>query len=111
LDLLPIADNRIVYSNSGGTWVFATNYTFTADWLNNGPNFTGPYAYRYAGFEITGKIVSASATPEPSSLVLFGIGTSIMGLAAARRRRREKSLGFVGKLVFPCKVAFGQNMC
>jgi len=33
---------------------------------------------------------STAAVPEPASLSVFGIGASVMGIAAAGRRRRQQ---------------------
>ena len=39
---------------------------------------------------VTWQKSSTAAVPEPSALVLFGIGACVAGVGAARRRRREK---------------------
>ena len=63
-------------------------YVFDHDSSNSGPyapgNTTGNnvnYVWRYE---------TGAAVPEPSSIVIFGIGAYVAGIGAVRRRRREK---------------------
>ena len=50
-------------------------------------NFHSPGA---EAFNLRANILHYAAVPEPSSLVLFGIGTCVAGIRSAHRRRRSK---------------------
>jgi hypothetical protein len=90
LSLTEIADSRIVYSNSGGTFQFGTG-SFTQSWLTAGPGFDPPgQAFHNTTFDRLGTIIPASpAVPEPTSIAIYGIGALGMGLVARRRKKRS----------------------
>jgi len=79
--------------------VISTNSTQTPNawYLNNDNNkyFTNNYDFEVGipGSGIDNTIASnwtISSVPEPSSLALFGIGTCVAGVLAARRQRRDQ---------------------
>ncbi|PHR88861.1 MAG: hypothetical protein COA78_36210 [Blastopirellula sp.] len=63
------------YKNSGATYV--------NDYFNHSLSSTG-------GGKGVWLVQDTEATPEPTSLAIFGIGALCMGAGAARRRRKEK---------------------
>lgn len=54
---------------------------------------TNPTSTSFDGLVFDEVAYSATAVPEPASMSLFGIGASIMGIVAARRRRSEQKSG------------------
>jgi hypothetical protein len=74
--------NSGVYSSSGG-WFLSGGSFFSTDGLSShwSGSRTGPGPFQLA--------INATAIPEPSSLVLFGLGGMYLALVAKRRTRQN----------------------
>ena len=82
LDLGPVRDSRVVFSNSTGTWQFGARTGLsgaTQSWLAEGPNFDDSLAFH--GSDIGFSVVET--VPEPSSAFLL-----VVASAGLLRRRR-----------------------
>ena len=89
----PIGSNRVL---RGGSF-----YRPAAGMLSSTRNRDTPTQEEYVGFGF--RVASTAPVPEPTSLAMFA-GLGVMGLVAARRRRKAAKRFQVSKIITsPCR--------